>query len=102
MSQNPIWQKLDELFQAQSWTNWLSPIEALTSKDVKLDELAKLAKTLADLYAANSHSNMRLRALGYGLLTAKAYLKMSRLAPAMAMVDWIKTILDSRGVSESF
>ena len=100
MSTHPIWQKLDELFQNQSWTNWLTPIQAMTSNDVKLDDLARSAKTLADLYAANSHGNMRLRALGYGLLAAQAYLKMARVAPAMAMADWIKSIPDSRGVSE--
>jgi len=100
MSAHPIWQKLDELFQNQTWTNWLSPIQALTSNDVKLDALARSAKTLADLYANNSNQSMRPRALGYGLLAAQAYLKMGRVAPAMAMNDWIKSIPDSRGIVE--
>jgi CRP-like cAMP-binding protein len=100
MSTHPIWQKLDDLFESQTWTNWLSPIQAIATDGVKLDELAKSAKTLADLYAGGKSKGPKNRAMGYGLLAAQAYVKMYRIAPAMAMCDWLRTLPDSQGVVE--
>jgi cAMP-dependent protein kinase regulator len=42
----------------------------------------------------------KTKAIGYGLLAGLAYLKALRIAPAMAMCDWLRSLHDTRGVVE--
>lgn len=97
---NPIWNSLDELFEKCTWTRWLSPLQQVTGEEVRFDDLARSCKTLSHLYRTQSSAASQAKALGYGLLTAICYLRMNRIAPAMAQCDWMKGISDSRGIVE--
>lgn len=91
-----IWKKLDALFEESPIENWIPPLRQLCDSKVNLTELSKSAKMLADLHAHNAKDEHKRRGVGYGILSALCFVKMKRMAPALATVDWLRQINNSQ------
>src|SRR3989338_2198029 len=93
--QSDIWRKLDELFEEQQYGSAIKMINGFAFKPADFSNLARSCQTLADLNRYNKKDDSHKKAIGYGLLAGYSYVKMGRMAPAIALVDWLKEIKEA-------
>lgn len=85
-----IWEKLDPLLKKSRYREAIDMLEAEIPHCESADELCLAARKLAHLYRSGVKDPAK--ASSYGYIAGKTYVQAGRMAPAVAMLKWLREI----------
>jgi CRP-like cAMP-binding protein len=94
-----FWKSLDKYFEENSLDEVIPYLEEIIFTAPQPLELARSARTLADLHLSNSKDAQKKKAIGYALLAALSQIHLKRLAPAAAILDLLRTRPEAKEAS---
>ncbi|MBN8555939.1 MAG: cyclic nucleotide-binding domain-containing protein [Deltaproteobacteria bacterium] len=105
-----VWEKIDPLVERGRFEEAIQLLEGQIQKCDNPEDLCKVARRLAHLYRSGLKKKGIPRAISYALMAGQAYVKVGRVAPAIAMLSWLKEIPEAKSqvkeleklVSETF
>lgn len=87
-----IWDEFNQLFDATKFGSAVKLARELETDTTGLNKLAQHSATLAELNKRNKNDPEKRRSIGYALIAGYCYIKMSRMALALAQTTFLKEI----------
>lgn len=93
---NNIWKHFEDLFQTRSWPLVLEEIERLLKNSVKVQDLARSARTMADLHRTKTRDAAAVKtAMGYLAVSILSWNSLKRSVNAVSDFELLKSIPES-------